>query len=433
MIVRIALRNLWRRGNRFLFLLFLVAFSSLVILSLTSLFDTLVFNLKRKGSIYYGGDITVRGIKDQRTIIIEEPEPMLEAIRNAVPAGTVVSPRINYRNSSITLFFAGDSIRQRMINGIDFREEEPMFQQLTFTEGGYNPLQERFRKLPGILISEPTAQLLKARVGDDLLLYIPTRTRQVNTAVIVVEGIFRDSSLFGYYTAYMDIEALRHLTLFPEGQCTDIAIFFPEGYNGEKEARTLQAILEGQFPMTPLFAGQSELDNYRHSTEWKGIRYAINTLDSNLEQVNELLNAVRFIADFLVGILAAIVFFGVTNSYRISVYERRKEIGTLRALGMRKRSVTVLFLWEGVFLTLFAVGIGAVGALLVLGGLSLVDFSFLAGFDIFLRGKHLQAFPTWSALGTTLLLSLGAVLLALWKPTRMAGSVPPVEAMREDR
>ncbi|HOV38161.1 MAG TPA: hypothetical protein PLG79_05515, partial [Spirochaetales bacterium] len=70
MIVRIALRNLWRRGNRFLFLLFLVAFSSLVILSLTSLFDTLVFNLKRKGSIYYGGDITVRGIKDQRTIII---------------------------------------------------------------------------------------------------------------------------------------------------------------------------------------------------------------------------------------------------------------------------------------------------------------------------------------------------------------------------
>ena len=42
---RIAFRNLLKRGSRFLFLLVLLAFSSLVILSIASLFDTLVFNL----------------------------------------------------------------------------------------------------------------------------------------------------------------------------------------------------------------------------------------------------------------------------------------------------------------------------------------------------------------------------------------------------
>ncbi|MFQ3620091.1 MAG: FtsX-like permease family protein [Spirochaetales bacterium] len=433
LVLRIALRNLIRRGHRFLFLLLLVALSSLVILSMASLFDTLMFNLKRKGSIYYGGDITVRGLKDRYALIIEEPKPLMEAIQDFVPAGTVVSPRINYRNTATTLFFAGDSIRQRMVNGIDFRLEAPLFDQVTFVEGSYKPLQNPSRTRPGILISEPVARLLKARVGDDLLLYLPTLSGQINTATVVLEGVFRDSSLFGYYTAYMDIEALRTLIRFPEGQCTDIAIFFPGTKPDTDMARSLQQALEGRFPLTPLFFNQQDLWSYRDQTDWKGVRYALTTLDANLGKVNELLDAVRFIAYVLMAILGGVVFFGVTNSYRLTVFERRKEIGTLRALGMNRGTVLVFFLLEGICLTLTSVFAGACLALLLLFALSQVNFSFLAGFDIFLRGGYLQVSPTGEALLFTLLLTLAAVLLALLKPTIMAASVPPVEAMQEGR
>ncbi|MCX7787644.1 MAG: FtsX-like permease family protein [Spirochaetes bacterium] len=430
--VRLAFRNLLRRGNRFLFLLLLVAFSSLVILSLASLFDTLIFNLKRKASVYYGGDITVRGLKDRYTLIIEEPGPLMQALREVLPEGTVISPRINYRNTSTTLFFAGDSIRQRIVNGVDFREEAPMFDQVTFVEGSYKPLQDRTRKRPGILVSEPAAQLLKARVGDDLLLYIPTLSGQINTATVVLEGIFRDSSLFGYYTAYMEIETLRSLVRFPVGQCTDIAIFFPQSKPTEEGAVALQKALEPRFPMTPLFHRQQDLWNYRDRTEWSGTRYSLTTLDANLEKVNELLDAVRFIAYLLIGILGAIVFFGVTNSYRLTVFERRKEIGTLRALGMKKGTVMELFLAEGVFLTILSVLAGAGCAVLFLTVLSSIDFSFLAGFDIFLRGRRLQALPSLRALFLTFGVCMTAVMIALLKPTLMASSIPPIEAMRED-
>lgn len=432
LVLRMAFRNLLRRGNRFLFLLLLVAFSSLVILSLASLFDTLIFNLKRKGSVYYGGDITVRGLKDRYQLIIEEPEPLLQALREALPEGTVVSPRINYRNTATTLFFAGDSIRQRIVNGVDFRNEAPMFEQVTFVEGSYKPLQDRNRKRPGILVSEPAANLLRARVGDDLLLYIPTVSGQINTATVVLEGIFRDSSLFGYYTAYMDIEALRSLVRFPNGQCTDIAVFFPHSKPSEEIARILQNTLESRFPLTPLFPRLQDLWAYRDATEWTGTRYAITTLDANLERVNELLDAVRFIAYVLIGILGAIVFFGVTNSYRLTVFERRKEIGTLRALGMKKAMVMEFFLAEGMFLTVISVLAGAVCALLFLTALSWIDFSFLAGFDIFLRGRRLQALPSMRALFLTFGVCITAVLIALLRPTLMASSIPPVEAMRED-
>ncbi len=431
--LRLSIRNLWRRGNRFLLLLALVAFSSFVILSLASLFDTLVFNLKRKGSVYYGGDITVRGLKDRYTLLIENPDPLMQALREHLPPNTVVSPRINYRNTATTLFFAGDSIRQRIVNGVDFRAEAPMFEQVTFVAGSYKPLQEKGRARPGILISEPTARLLKARLGDDLLLYIPTLSGQINTATVMLEGIFRDSSLFGYYTAYMDIEALRTLVRFPEGQCTDIAVFFPHAQRVEPIARALQTALESRFPLTPLFSSTQDLWRYRDTTEWSGTKYALTTLDANLEQVNELLDAVRFIAYVLMGILAGVVFFGVTNSYRLTVFERRKEIGTLRALGMKRSSVMGFFLLEGLFLTLGAVLLGGVVAILFLWALSSVDFTILAGFDIFLRGKRLQASPSLPAFLQTLSICLLAVLIALAKPTAQAASVPPVEAMREGR
>jgi len=430
---RIAFRNLLKRGSRFLFLLVLLAFSSLVILSIASLFDTLVFNLKRKGAVYYGGDITIRGLKDRYNLIIEDPEPLRKAVQEALPPETVVSPRFSYRNSATTLFFAGESIRQRIVNGVDFTAEAPIFQQITFIEGSYIPLQDRSRRRPGILVSEPVARILKARVGDDLLLYIPTVTGQINTAVVVLEGIFRDSSLFGYYTAYMDIEALRTLIRFPEGQCTDLAVYLPASLSVEEAARGLQKALESRFSLTPLFPKLQDLWNYQGHTEWTGMRYALTTLDANLGQVNELLDAVRFIAYVLLGILGSIVFFGVTNSYRLTVFERRKEIGTLRALGMPKGTVTVIFLLEGVFLTAFSLAAGALGALVFLFGLSKVNFSFLVGFDIFLRGGYLQVSPSGNALLLTLLLSLSAVLLALLKPTLMASSIPPVEAIQEGR
>ena len=430
---RIAFRNLLRRGSRFLFLLVLLAFSSLVILSIASLFDTLVFNLKRKGSVYYGGDITIRGLKDRYQLIIEDPEPLRKGVQETLSPETVVSPRINYRNSSTTLFFAGESIRQRIVNGVDFTAEASIFQQITFIEGSYIPLQDRTRRRPGILVSEPVARILKARVGDDLLLYIPTVTGQINTAVVVLEGIFRDSSLFGYYTAYMDIEALRTLIRFPAGQCTDLAVYLPDSRSVEEAALRLQKALESRFPLTPLFLKQQDLWNYRDRTEWTGMRYALTTLDANLGQVNDLLDAVRFIAYVLLGILGSIVFFGVTNSYRLTVFERRKEIGTLRALGMPKGTVTVIFLLEGVFLTAFSLAAGAAGAMVFLFGLSKVNFSFLVGFDIFLRGGYLQVSTSANALLLTLLLSLSAVLLALLKPTLMAASIPPMEAMQEGR
>ncbi len=428
-----ALRNLFRRGNRLLFLAFLLAFSSMIIFMLTSVFDTMIYNLKQKGSIYYGGDIDIKGIKDMFDLIIDDPEPLMSELRKTLPSGSVVSRRINYRNSGISLFFAGDSIRQRIVNGVDFRLEESIFKQMNFREGSYEGMIRTVGSTPGILISEPAARLLKVRAGDDLLLYIPTVTGQINTATVIVKGVFRDSSLFGFYTAYMDIEVLQDLIRLPKPQCTDIAVYFPRKKFSEEDLEVLHGSLEKKFPLTPLFPRLQDLWAFRDANGWSGMKYAFVSLKTNLERVNELLNAMRLIAYGLYGILLGIVFFGVTNSYRIAFYERRKEIGTLRAMGMRKASIVGLFLLEGLALALLSVSAGAMLADVLLLGLERIDFSFIAGMEIFLNGGFLKFNPTFLIFLHTLGLSLVAVLFALFKPTLIAASVPPVEAMRENR
>jgi ABC-type lipoprotein release transport system permease subunit len=432
-LVKIALRNLFRRGNRFLFLILLLAFSAMVILSLASVFETIVYNLKQKGALYYGGDLNIKGLYNRFNNIIEDPLPLISALREILPPGTLISERVNYRNLSTNLFFAGDSVRQRIVNGIDFEVEAPMFDQMSFLEGGYGGMGSPGRSTPGILVSEPTARLLKARVGDDLLLYIPTMTGQINTAPVILDGIFRDSSLFGYYTVYMDIDALRNIVHFPAPRATDIAVFFPGGRLPRKGLGPLQKELEGRFPMVPLFPSQQALWDYRDRTDWTGTRYAVLSLEANLERVNELLSAVRFIAYVLIGLLLGIVFFGVTNSYRITVYERRKEIGTLRAMGLPRSSVMVIFMLEGLFLTVFSTLCGALAAYGTLSLVGAVDFSFISGFDIFLRGGSLQFTPSLRVFSLTQGLSLLAVAVALFKPILQAASIRPVEAMRENR
>jgi len=78
--------------------------------------------------------------------------------------------------------------------------------------------------------------------------------------------------------------------------------------------------------------------------------------------------AIDGISFFLVAILLVIIAVGIMNSMWISVRERTNEVGTVRAIGMTRRQVLILFLTEALVLGLAATTIGAVlGAAVALG------------------------------------------------------------------
>jgi putative ABC transport system permease protein len=77
----------------------------------------------------------------------------------------------------------------------------------------------------------------------------------------------------------------------------------------------------------------------------------------------EIIQLARAVAWVTSAIALCIGAIGMLNTMVMSVYERVKEIGTLRAIGWRKMRVMWMILWESFFLSLGGAVVGALAAL----------------------------------------------------------------------
>lgn len=126
-----------------------------------------------------------------------------------------------------------------------------------------------------------------------------------------------------------------------------------------------------------------------------------------------------------VGVLAAA--FGIVNTLLTAVYERRREIGILQALGSPRRTLFLAFMLEsglyGLLGGLLGTALGVLGAWLF--GPALTDNAFTAS----LRQSPTPVLDEATLL-FTLTLSVGLALLAGLYPAYRAAQLSPVEAMR---
>ncbi|WP_374682437.1 ABC transporter permease [Accumulibacter sp.] len=126
-----------------------------------------------------------------------------------------------------------------------------------------------------------------------------------------------------------------------------------------------------------------------------------------------------------VGVLAAA--FGIVNTLLTAVYERRREIGILQAVGGTRRTLFLAFMLEsglyGLLGGLLGTALGLLGAYVF--GPVLGDNAFTAS----LRQSPAPAFDEVTLI-ITLAFSVGLALLAGLYPAYRATRLSPVEAMR---
>jgi len=77
-------------------------------------------------------------------------------------------------------------------------------------------------------------------------------------------------------------------------------------------------------------------------------------------QYNQIIGLFRAIFSFISTIIAIVVLFTVTNAMGMSVVERTGEIGTSRAMGVRRQGIRKQFLTEGSFIGIVGATIGVV-------------------------------------------------------------------------
>jgi putative ABC transport system permease protein len=140
--------------------------------------------------------------------------------------------------------------------------------------------------------------------------------------------------------------------------------------------------------------------------------------------LGELLSIVLGVMSILVGFSAVIAAVGMINNLALSVLQRSREIGLLRALGFTGGQVRVMILAESLQMSVAAVGLGL--ALGIFYGWAAAQSMF--GFVIAGGGLVAPAVP-WLLV---VLCLVGAVVLAVGAtilPARRAVSVPPVTAL----
>lgn len=165
-------------------------------------------------------------------------------------------------------------------------------------------------------------------------------------------------------------------------------------------------------------------------------RYRAVTVDvrSMYETASVVLNlefALNLITLVAVLVLFVVILIGVINTLRMTVRERTREIGTIRAIGMQKDDVRNVFLLETFFLAFFAALAGCAVAFATMWGISQIPIEMHDNpMGMLLVNGHIQFAPT--ILGTVgyMALIVGIAVATAWGPARRAANMVAADALR---
>jgi len=147
-------------------------------------------------------------------------------------------------------------------------------------------------------------------------------------------------------------------------------------------------------------------------------------------QYNQIIGLFRSIFSFISTIIAIVVLFTVTNAMGMSVVERTGEIGTSRAMGVRRQGIRKQFLTEGSLLGIVGATIGVVLAYAVAYAINHASVTWYppgqasrVPLRVYLIGAEWLIMSTW--IGLLVVSALAALV-----PANRAARMAVVDALR---
>lgn len=380
-------------------------------------------SLQMKAKVFYGGDFQFIGGKNQ--LGFDDEEDFLPGLKKTFGDDALVFSRFDYDGRFAALYFDGQEIRQKVIKGVDFELERPLFSQVKFVSGGIDGMNEG----GGILISSAVAEKTGAKTGDFVTVLLKTVSGMTNTIQFSVKGIFQDSSVFGIYTSYVHIDDLRKAYACNENYANRIGIYLNGDTASADECRSYQEKLEPLFDMYGPVSDKYVFYDDLLSNKFDSEKYILIPLSANMIELKVVIDAMRLVSFLIVVILVVIVVVGISSTYRVIVMKRITEIGIYKAIGMERKSIYKILLTEASALVFLGSFLGFFLYIILARTISLFDFSVIPSFDIFLNNGNIVPVmkPLWvlSLFVFVLVTTVTAVLFSIKK----AVNVTPVQAL----
>ncbi len=444
-ILDIARNNLLASRRRTLFLgsaLFLVTLFFTVLLALTAgITDSLV----RAATSVSSGHVNIGGFyksapADSQNLVQNVAQLKKEA-REVLPDVVNIVDRLRGWGTIVSDF---GSIKNG-INGIDYDEEKELFSVLQLAKASEyqeapadpNLVKGNFADLknPGaIILFAAQAKKLKVDVGDTLTVRSTTVTGQVNTADVNVVAVARDLGLLSGFALFVPKQTMIELYRLKPDVSGVIQIYLKdmgrsvEAMNDLRAHFAKQGYAQFEHDSKPFFI---KLLQTVPGEDWTGAKLDVTTWEDESSFLTQIITGLRAVTFALVMLLAIVIVIGISNTMTIAVRERTKEIGTLRAIGMRRSSVLALFMLEAVILGIVATGLGG----LVGAGLSLaVDAAHIhvdvEAMRVVLLSDTLHLVPRFGDVVAAVLSLTFVCGAAAFFPSLRAARIAPVTAMQ---
>jgi putative ABC transport system permease protein len=170
--------------------------------------------------------------------------------------------------------------------------------------------------------------------------------------------------------------------------------------------------------VTKLTAGQDALKKAGFQTQ------SVKDTQKFLTNIIGVLQGIVF-GFGLIAIIASV--FGIVNTMYISVLQRTREIGLMKALGMRKRDIGRLFRFEAAWIGFLG---GLLGSLIAVALGTALNPWISTKLNLGAGNSILIFKPVQIAI--LVLLLMGISILAGWLPSRKAAKLDPIEALRTE-
>ncbi len=225
--------------------------------------------------------------------------------------------------------FPDQDLSAVIINGWD--ADSPLFRDRDLIEGRFPTANDHHR----VLIGQKLAANLNKKLHDTIRLY--------DTTDVEIIGIFYSPSVFENGSIAILLSDLQELRGTPN-QVTGF-------------------VIKTDLPKDAPDRGQ-KLDELAKRIEALGDGIAALPSTAFIENVG-LIRLAKAVAWVTSAIALAIGAIGMLNTMVMSVYERVREIGTLRAMGWRRSRVMAMILSESVLLSLGGAVLGSIAAMLL--------------------------------------------------------------------
>jgi putative ABC transport system permease protein len=356
-ILHLAYRNLFRNKRRTLFAIFIAASGYAAMAIALGYYGFSIYGLQemtiRNGFGGSGGTGHLQ-IKDNRSLESQEKytlefgladyQKMVKTIKNQ-PEVDYVLPRIEFGG----LVTTGDKSFPFIGYGVESMHEAALRGGLS----DINPnlkLGEEIKPLDknkfGIILGKKLANALGVKIGDPLMLYGATVQGAVNAIDVELVGVMSTglNETDKYYL-------LTHIDLVQRLVNTDkislISVMFKNRDSLDYKVSTIQSIL----------ASTKGPDNNK--------TIGVITWETLAEYYTAAKDLFNMIFSFMGIIILTIVILSCWNIMNMTTMERIREIGTLRAIGLKNTNITFIFLLEAFLISIIGLLIGIIAQVIL--------------------------------------------------------------------